>query len=167
MPTLDLTCCHCGAAFQQQFRGGHKRRFCYEAACARADQNERMKAYFQTESGRESRRALKARQRAARVALGLPAVQYDESRRAAYQKRRAQKKSNAHADRVLAAKVYERDGWICGICDTPVDPALAYPDPMSVSLDHIVPLSLGGEHTEANTRCSHLTCNVRRGNRVA
>lgn len=167
MRVLDLICCHCGIGFQQEFRGGHKRRYCYDIACKRADQNQRMKDYWQTDSGRRYRRALKARQRADRKSRGLSAVEYDDSRKAAYHKRRAQKKSSARADKVLAAAVFARDDWTCGICSAPVNPDLAYPDPMSVSLDHIVPLSLGGEHTEANTRCSHLVCNVRRGNRIA
>jgi hypothetical protein len=64
-------------------------------------------------------------------------------------------------------EVYERDGWICGICDLPVDPGLTCPNPGSVSLDHIVPVSLHGSHTRENTRCSHLGCNCKRGNRAA
>lgn len=64
-------------------------------------------------------------------------------------------------------EVYERDGWTCGICDLPVDRSLIWPDPASVSLDHIIPVSLDGPHTRANTRCSHLGCNSKRGNRAA
>jgi len=64
-------------------------------------------------------------------------------------------------------EIYERDGWICGICDLPVDPDLTCPNPGSVSLDHIVPVSLHGSHTRENTRCSHLGCNCKRGNRAA
>ena len=64
-------------------------------------------------------------------------------------------------------EVFERDGWVCGICTLPVDPDLDYPDPMSRSLDHVIPLSHGGPHTRANTRCSHLICNARRGDRAA
>ena len=64
-------------------------------------------------------------------------------------------------------EIYERDGWVCGICELPVDRALAWPDPLSVSLDHIIPVSLDGPHTRANTRCSHLGCNSKRGNRAA
>lgn len=60
-------------------------------------------------------------------------------------------------------EIFERDGWICGICNEPVDPGLAHPDPMSASLDHIVPVSRGGKHSRANTQCAHLTCNVRKG----
>lgn len=63
--------------------------------------------------------------------------------------------------------VGERDGWVCGICSDAIDPNVPYPSPMSPSLDHVEPLSLGGEHSYANTRIAHLGCNVRRGNRVA
>lgn len=34
---------------------------------------------------------------------------------------------------------------------------------MSVSLDHVVPLSQGGAHDPANVQLAHLTCNVRKG----
>jgi hypothetical protein len=62
-------------------------------------------------------------------------------------------------------EVFQRDNWLCGLCGEPVDQTLKYPDPMSASLDHVIPISLGGEHSRANTRCSHLICNIRRGNR--
>lgn len=43
--------------------------------------------------------------------------------------------------------------------------ALQYPHPMSPSLDHIEPLSLGGAHDPANVRLAHLKCNNDRSNR--
>ena len=58
--------------------------------------------------------------------------------------------------------VFERDDWTCGLCGDPVDPGLEYPDPMSVSLDHIVPIIQGGGHLLDNCQCSHLTCNLRK-----
>jgi hypothetical protein len=60
-------------------------------------------------------------------------------------------------------KVYERDGWVCGICSGDVDRSLKFPDPMSASLDHIIPMSLGGPHIEVNTQCAHLKCNLEKG----
>lgn len=60
-------------------------------------------------------------------------------------------------------EIFERDGWICGICREPIDPAAAYPDPRSASLDHIIPVSRGGMHSRANAQASHLTCNVHKG----
>lgn len=63
-------------------------------------------------------------------------------------------------------EIFERDGFMCGICDDPVARNLEYPDPMSVSLDHVIPLSRGGGHLPDNVQCSHLVCNVRKGARV-
>lgn len=71
------------------------------------------------------------------------------------------------AERIDPQRVYERDGWICGLCSVAVDPALAYPDPYSASLDHIMPLSRGGHHTYANVQLAHLWCNVAKCDRVA
>lgn len=64
-----------------------------------------------------------------------------------------------------AREVFERDGWICQICNEPVDPDLLYPNLQSVSLDHIVPIVRGGGHTRANTQCAHLRCNLVKGAR--
>ena len=62
--------------------------------------------------------------------------------------------------------IYDRDGWICGICGEPVDPNAKYPDMRCASLDHIKPLSLGGSHTPENVRLAHFDCNSFRGNGV-
>jgi hypothetical protein len=58
--------------------------------------------------------------------------------------------------------VYERDAWVCGICEEPVDPTLVYPDAWSASLDHVRPMNRQslGSHTYANVQCSHLACNM-------
>lgn len=64
-------------------------------------------------------------------------------------------------------RIYERDGWMCQLCGEPVDPALIFPDRLSATLDHIVPLSLGGTHDPSNVQLAHLGCNSAKGNRVA
>lgn len=61
--------------------------------------------------------------------------------------------------------IFERDGWICGLCNEEIDQWLGWPDPMSASLDHIVPLSQGGAHSRANTQATHLRCNIAKGAR--
>ena len=70
------------------------------------------------------------------------------------------------AEDICRDEIGERDGWICGLCSEPVDRTLPWPDSLSASLDHILPLSLGGRHVASNVQISHLTCNVRKGNRV-
>ena len=59
-------------------------------------------------------------------------------------------------------RVYERDGWRCGICGKKVNRRLKYPHPRSASLDHIVPISQGGGHVYTNVQCSHLGCNLKK-----
>ena len=61
------------------------------------------------------------------------------------------------------AEIFERDNWICGICNEPIDKELKWPDGKSVSLDHIIPVSKGGNHIPANVQAAHLGCNIRKG----
>ena len=60
-------------------------------------------------------------------------------------------------------EIYIRDNWTCGICGDQVDPEAKWPDQMCASLDHVVPLSLGGGHTRDNVQCAHWLCNSLRG----
>lgn len=89
---------------------------------------------------------------------------YDEARADAALRRRVQIRGG-EVERFSRLEVFARDDWTCGLCDSPVDPTLTFPDPASASLDHIAPVSLGGAHTRANTRLAHLGCNASRGNR--
>lgn len=87
---------------------------------------------------------------------------WDDKARARWAARQALKRGVA-AEVFEFREVFDRDGWICGLCAEPVDPELRWPDPLSVSLDHVIPLSRGGSHSRANTQCSHLRCNVSKG----
>ena len=65
----------------------------------------------------------------------------------------------------LRREVYERDGWVCGLCDLPIDSSLAWPHKWSASLDHVIPQScmLIPDHSASNLRAVHLQCNSMRG----
>ena len=82
-------------------------------------------------------------------------------------RRRKRIKDHAVVERISRRRIFDRDKWLCGICDESVDATLGAPDPLSASLDHIVPVSRGGNHTVDNVRLAHLGCNIKRGNRVA
>lgn len=60
-------------------------------------------------------------------------------------------------------KVYKRDAWRCGLCGRKVSPNLKSPHPLSPSLDHVVPMSLGGGHVYANVQLAHFICNSMKG----
>jgi hypothetical protein len=88
---------------------------------------------------------------------------------AAANMRRRAREAGAATDEPIAniALLYERDEGVCGLCDEPVDRAVEWPDPASLSLDHVVPLALGGRHATENLQIAHLVCNLRKGHRVA
>ena len=49
---------------------------------------------------------------------------------------------------------------ICGICGKPVDKSLKYPDPMSPTVDHIIPVSKNGDPVALdNLQIAHRYCN--------
>ena len=84
--------------------------------------------------------------------------------------RRAERYALRHPERFnptprLRREVYERDGWVCGLCDLPIDSSLAWPHKWSASLDHVVPQShmLIPDHSADNLRAVHLQCNSMRG----
>ena len=63
-------------------------------------------------------------------------------------------------EKFKAEEIYERDGWICQLCHKKVNKKLRFPNPLSRSLDHIIPLSLGGTHERKNVQLTHYKCNV-------
>ena len=62
--------------------------------------------------------------------------------------------------------IFERDNWTCQLCQEPIDPELRFPDSGFASIDHIIPISLGGDDTPANVQAAHFGCNSAKGNRV-
>lgn len=69
-------------------------------------------------------------------------------------------------DVVYPDVVYDRAEGICEICLTPVDDSLVAPDPMSATVDHVIPVvDPASEHSYANTQLAHFDCNRRKAAR--
>lgn len=64
-------------------------------------------------------------------------------------------------------EVFERDGWVCALCRRKIKKSARSPDPLSASVDHIIPLSLGGSDSLSNVQSAHLSCNVAKGTRAS
>ena len=73
-------------------------------------------------------------------------------------KRRATLKG-VTVEKVDRGEIYIRDSGICGICKIHV--------PLhEVTLDHIIPLSKGGEHSKRNIQLAHRSCNSAKGSKL-
>lgn len=73
--------------------------------------------------------------------------------------RRARLRGGA-VEKVSVLELIKRDGGTCQICGKEGDGGGKW------SIDHIIPISKGGEHTYANTRLAHMKCNAGRSNRM-
>ena len=65
-------------------------------------------------------------------------------------------------DPKLRVEIYERDGWVCHLCDDPVDRVADFNDDLAPSLDHLKPRSKGGSDDPDNLATAHRLCNSRR-----
>ena len=55
---------------------------------------------------------------------------------------------------------------ICGICGKPVDKTLKYPHPLSKCIDHIIPVSKGGQTIPSNLRTLCDRCNMGKSDKM-
>jgi len=53
---------------------------------------------------------------------------------------------------------------VCAICGKPVDFSIPYPDPMCATVDHIIPIAMGGHPSDLdNLQLAHFKCNRLKG----
>jgi 5-methylcytosine-specific restriction endonuclease McrA len=64
-----------------------------------------------------------------------------------------QERRRANAEYVHPLVVLECHDGICGICGSDVDP-------LNFHMDHVIPLSRGGEHNYTNVQPAHPFCNI-------
>lgn len=152
LPALNLpsiVCGHCG----KDFKPRSVRVLMCSDECANARRRE-----VDSQYGRNNRARINEHSRRWRRNNSEKAA--DNSRR--YRAR----KLGATVEDFARMDVFERDGWVCGICHEPIPKSHSFPAPLSASLDHIVPLIRGGDHSMANSQASHLRCNLSKGDRL-
>jgi len=74
------------------------------------------------------------------------------------------KSAERNGERFDPMDVLVRDGWRCQLCGKKLNPKHrgSYRDD-APELDHIIPLSQGGEHSKRNTQCACRKCNLAKG----
>jgi 5-methylcytosine-specific restriction endonuclease McrA len=65
-----------------------------------------------------------------------------------------------HPQKLSRYQVYAQSNGKCHICHELVDLRLEVPNPLSCTIDHVVPLARGGSHTIGNVRIAHMICNT-------
>lgn len=103
-----------------------------------------------------------------------PGHAHRHARRLAKARRRA-REFGALVEEIDRFEVFDADGYECQLCGSQTDPedytltddghfvaGPAYP-----SVDHVVPLALGGLHERSNVWTAHLVCNARKAAREA
>ena len=96
----------------------------------------------------------------------LYAGRFPEMIRAKSRRRRAVKRRVAR-ERYSELEIFERDGWVCRLCNRPVDRSLTdRRSPQAPTIDHIVPLARGGADIRDNVQLAHQRCNSAKGARL-
>lgn len=73
--------------------------------------------------------------------------------------RRRAREREAFVEDVHPWRVFERDEWICRLCTLPLERDAVVPHPLAPTVDHVVPLARGGQHSMANVQAAHFRCN--------
>jgi hypothetical protein len=153
---------------RMEFVGISQRAMC-SRECELASERERSKATYvpelpRTIACRECGTSVRCHGRGSRRSYCKPCA----SRRLAAAEREAHKEQNkrrrarlrgATTERFSTGSIFLRDGYYCGICGVRTDPSKTVPHPLSPTLDHIMPIAMGGGHTKANTQCACFQCN--------
>lgn len=91
-----------------------------------------------------------------------------ERQRACWQvknrRRRAQLRGT-RSEPYTTAEIAERDRFRCGLCGKRVPMDVRVPSPLAATIDHILPISEGGDDTRANVQLAHFRCNNVKGAR--
>lgn len=78
-------------------------------------------------------------------------------------RRRRVLKRGGKAEPYTLAEIAQRDRHRCQLCRRKVNMTIKWPDPKSPSIDHVIPVTEGGDDTKANVQLAHFGCNSSKG----
>lgn len=169
------TCATCGedkplsnysrSTLARDFHRGQCKRCAYAFTKAWREGNHESVAAYKKTYNAENRVEIRAWQRANRAERYASDPEF-RAKVIASNLRRRRLLAEARQEHYIREDIFERDNWTCQLCYEPIDPDLRYPDREAASVDHIVPVSLGGDDTTDNVQASHLACNAGKHNRV-
>lgn len=165
--TVERRCDNCGAAMQVTARRAAEPNVFCSRECKQAERKAKAKA---------SRIASKEPRPCLHCGAVIGAERRTDARYCSKEcnsaahavTRKMSKRADRKRPEVLVSRNYlgDRDGWRCKLCGKKVDRALKHPDPLSPSIDHVVPLSAGGDNELSNLQLAHLRCNLSKSARA-
>lgn len=73
-------------------------------------------------------------------------------------------------ENIVHVEIFERDGWVCWLCERPIDRRLRQPNWWCATIDHVRPMcafeDLSKWHTRDNVRAAHAYCNYTKGDSI-
>ena len=108
---------------------------------------------------------LEANRRQARERRRLKPASHIAAKRQTDRTRRMRKRNNLVV-KYNPIDIAERDRWRCSLCGKKIDTKARHPEPLALTMDHIIPVSQGGDDAPYNVRACHSVCNSSKGNRV-
>lgn len=85
---------------------------------------------------------------------------------ARYRKKTVKRQSNAKPSGVYVEQLIERDGYLCYLCQEPIDMKVPRTSKRGATVDHVIPLSRGGSDEMDNLKLAHWICNNKKSNKL-
>ncbi|MFV8317041.1 HNH endonuclease [Mycobacterium sp. 23] len=70
--------------------------------------------------------------------------------------------TDAESEPVQRWRIFDRDRYRCHLCGRKTDKTKTVPHPHAPTIDHLIPIALGGRHEPANCACACFLCNSRK-----
>jgi 5-methylcytosine-specific restriction endonuclease McrA len=156
----EYTCCMCTASFSSMWP--HVR-FC-SPICARQSQLRPTVCQCQ-DCGQEFLREYRQHTTCCQPCVELRAKKVE---RIAKQLRKARIRAGyrLEGERFEDRDIFERDGWRCQICKRKVSKEVSSVHKRHATIDHIIPLAHGGQHTRVNVQTACRACNMAKSDRL-
>ena len=164
MAVVTQICVGCKEQFTFAVKRGHRRRFCTKECHSASDQNAEVKRKYQISDKRKA--SNKKREGTDKRKASQKRYCQGDAGKSTYLKlnqRRRALRHDAFVEHVDVHVLLDLQGGACFLCSQPILSDIKHPDPMSLSLDHIMPLARGGSHSYDNCAATHLRCNLVKG----
>lgn len=164
-------CGRCGVEWLAKGRSRH-----YPKPVCQECQKARERAYYRAHAESISRAQGFKQHRRTCLSCGAEFIGHGQATSCSLECRKARQRAQRRKEKSLRRKgmrvverfspdeIFRRDAFRCQLCLKALAMGATVPHPLAPTIDHIVPVSRGGEHSRANVQAAHFICNSLRSN---